>query len=189
MKSIDSEKILERINDNNKSVFFNKVEIIGDLDFTTIKKTRKERLADTNYRSTINNELVFKNCIFKGRIKTYYENDDKVYRTIFKNQISFEGSILLDSVDFREAKFYKKVSFENVRFSEITSFKDTKFYNYVDFNNSYFENDTNFINAKFYNLTNFDETYFLNNVSFDNTKHFRIQKNKNIPVKEKKYLT
>lgn len=174
MKKIYSDKIIEKIN-SGKNIVLKKLEIIGDIDFTTIKKTRKARMADTIYKSIITNNIIFKDCIIKGAIKTFHVNDVRTYYTEFKNKVSFEGSKFVDEVSFRHAKFYDEVNFNNAQFSEVVIFNEAKFYEPANFENTYFFNQSSFNKTKFYNKADFSNSYFLNEVDFDNTRFFKLK--------------
>ncbi len=174
MKKIYADTIIEKINEG-KNISLRRVEIIGDIDFTTLRKTKRDRIADDTYNSIVPVAIIFKECIFKGAIKTFYESGNKVYYTTFKNTISFEGSKLLDVSTFQHSKFYGDVNFNNTYFSEHANFNNAKFYGVVNFDKTHFFNQTNFNNTKFYDVANFEAANFLNEVSFENTKFYKLK--------------
>lgn len=174
MRRIYAEQIIDKIN-NGKPVHLRKAEIIGDLDFTTIKKTKRARFSDNTYKSIVNNELEFRDCLFKGHVKTYYEKENRVYYTIFNKSIKFINCKFLDKIDFKCAQFLHLTSFKSSHFNSGVSFYQSKFFANVNFHDSYFFNETNFHDTKFYEYIDFEKTKFMKTVNFENTTFYSLK--------------
>lgn len=150
-KSIQASDILEAINKKQNINVSNHI-IIGDMDFFSIANKVFEK-KDDKYeynRIIIDSEIIFDNCIFKGKISTWKIVDKKYwYKGIFKEKIKFNKCIFEDRVDFSFAGIEKRISFINSDFLAFAVFGVTKFSDVVHFNNVKFQDIAYFQDANF----------------------------------------
>ncbi len=157
---VKASTIIEQIN-TGKAVQYKDAEIVGDLNFTSIKDTTVDEKSQKNrryskgstltYWSHVKSPVSFINCVFKGDVLAYVHDEDEneTYNTIFYKDVDFQG-----------CDFQGKSAFKYVKFKAKALFKYTKFSTDVSFSNSYFNRDANFKYTEFPESAYFDKTTF-----------------------------
>jgi uncharacterized protein YjbI with pentapeptide repeats len=184
--SVNAKDILKNIDEGN-AVNYKGVEIVGDLDLTTIQ----DKVPDKNNKSSRNStkvfwchvrtSLSFVDCTFKDDVIAYYHDEDKneTHNADFHDDVSFQGCEFRGMSEFKYSKFHKNADFSNTAYAEEALFKYSEFSTEVGFAASVFSGDANFkytkfpqkvdfSNAKFHEEANFKYTEFPRGVSFKN---------------------
>ncbi len=185
---VDAKDILRSI-DEGKAVSYSGVEIVGDLNLTTIQDKEPDKNNKRSRNSTkvfwyhVRVPLNFESCTFKDDVIAYYHDDDKneTHNAIFHADVSFQGCEFQGMSEFKYSKFYENANFTKTTYHEEALFKYSEFSTEVGFANSVFSNDANFKyttfpehvdfgSVKFEDLTNFKYTKFPRGVSFKNAE-------------------
>lgn len=173
-KQIKAVQIIDQINDG-KAVQYSDVEIVGDLDFTSIKDVELDKKhrgikrlwkgSTLTYWCHVRVPVSFVNCVFKDDVLAYVHDDDEneTYNAIFYNDVDFQG-----------CEFQGKSAFKYVKFEGNANFKDTKYHDEALFKYSKFSTDVSFSNAHFRGEANFKYTTFPGSVYFDNVTFQRL---------------
>jgi len=181
---VNAKDILKSI-DDGKAVNYKSVEIVGDLDLTSIQ----DRVPDKNNKRFRNNTnvfwyhvrspLSFNDCTFKDDVIAYFHDDKKneTHNAVFHADVSFQGCEFQGKSAFKYSKFYEGADFTKTTYHKEALFKYTEFSTEVSFDDSTFSNDANFkytkfprkvefMNVEFHDLANFKYTKFPRGVSF-----------------------
>lgn len=186
---VKARDILEQI-DRGKVVKYENVEIVGELDFTTIKEItldKPERRSWGRGNSTrtywchVRVPLSFINCVFRDDVHGYVHDDwkNETHNAVFYENVDFTGCEFQGESTFKYVKFLKHAKFENTTFHEEAFFKYTNFSTPIRFTKAYFHDganfkytkfpeDTYFEGAQFRRQANFKYTKFWGNASFEN---------------------
>ena len=183
---VNATDILRSI-DEGKAVEYRGVEIVGDLDLTTIqdrvpdKDNRRSRNSTQVYWYHVRSPLTFVDCTFKGDVIAYYHDDRKneTHNAVFHEDVSFQGCEFRGKSAFKYSKFHKDADFTKTAYQKEALFKYTEFSTEVSFAGSTFAEDANFKytefpknvdfkDAEFHDLANFKYTEFPRGVSFKN---------------------
>ena len=183
---VNAKDILKSI-DEGKAVSYRGVEIIGDLDLTSIqdkvadKNNRRSRNSTDIYWYHVRSPLIFADCTFKGDVIAYYHDDwkNETHNAVFHADVSFQGCKFEGLSAFKYSKFHEGANFARTTYRKEALFKYTEFSSEVSFAESVFSNDANFKytkfpgkvdfgNVKFQDLANFKYTKFPRGVSFKN---------------------
>jgi len=164
---VKASKIIDQINDG-KPVQYENIEIIGDLDFTSIKDITldkpylRSRNTTKTYSCHIKSPLSFINCVFRGDVIGYVHDDwkNETHNAVFHEDVDFQVCNFQALSAFKYAKFFGKSNFENTQFHKEAFFKYAKFSTKASFSNAYFYNDANFKYANFPKAVNFDKATF-----------------------------
>ena len=168
---VKASQIIDQIN-AGKAVQYKDAEIVGDLDFTSIKnvtvdeKSKKNR--DRNKGSSltywchVKSRVSFVNCVFKGDVLAYVNKDreNETYNVIFYADADFQGCDFQGKSAFKYVKFEGDANFKNTQYHDEALFKYTKFSTDVSFSNSSFHKDANFKYTEFPESASFDKTAF-----------------------------
>lgn len=173
---IKASTIIDQIN-AGKAVQYKNAEIVGNLDFTSIKdvtvdeKSKAGRLFSKGstlvYWYHVRSPVSFTNCVFTGNVLAYVHDEDEneTHNTIFYKDVDFQGCNFQGKSAFKYVKFKTKANFKNTQYSDEALFKYTKF-----------STDTSFSNSRFNDAANFKYTKFSADVSFSNS-HFSREAN------------
>ncbi|NOR15138.1 MAG: hypothetical protein GQ544_05500, partial [Candidatus Aminicenantes bacterium] len=180
---VDAKDILKSI-DEGKAVSYTGVEIVGDLDLTTLQDKepdKKNRRSNKTFWYHVRSPLTLVDCTFKGDVIAHYHDDRKneTHNTIFHDDVSFQGCEFHGKSAFKYSKFYEEADFSKTTYRKEALFKYSKFSTEVSFADSTFSHDANFkytefpeqvdfSNAEFEDLANFKYTEFPGGVSFKN---------------------
>ncbi len=108
-KRVTADEIIDRIN-KKKDIMYKGYIIEGELDFTSVENTQMER--DFFYRSHVDSELIFLDCIFKDKVIAYRLTIDGIYYgTVFNNNVIFKNSQFKKGINFNFARFREKIEF------------------------------------------------------------------------------
>ena len=178
---VKATQIIDQIN-AGKAVQYKGVEVIGDLDFTSIKDVTVDEESERNWRrhrgSTLSYwchvrvPVSFVNCVFKDDVLAYIHDDDEneTYNAIFYEDVDFEGCEFQEKSAFKYVQFRKNADFKNTTYHDEALFKYTKFSTDVSFSNSQFYRDANFKYTKFPEFVSFDKATFRHLANFKYTK-------------------
>ncbi len=183
---VNAKDILKSI-DDGKDVNYKGVEIVGDLDLTSIQDKEADKDNERSRNSTkvfwyhVRNPLSFVDCIFRDDVIAYYHDDwkNETHNAVFHADVSFRGCEFQGESAFKYSKFYQEADFTNTSYREEALFKYTEFSTDVSFAGSTFSNDANFkytefpqkadfTGVDFQEGANFKYTEFPNGVSFKN---------------------
>ena len=168
---VKASTIIEQIN-AGKAVQYKDAEIVGDLNFTSIKDTTVDEKSQRNrgrnkgstliYWSHVKSPVSFINCVFKGDVLAYVHDDDEneTYNTIFYKDVDFQGCDFQGKSAFKYVKFKTKANFKNTKYSHEALFKYTEFSTDVSFSNSHFNRDANFKYTEFPESADYAKTTF-----------------------------
>jgi uncharacterized protein YjbI with pentapeptide repeats len=184
---VDAKDILKSI-DDGKAVSYRGVEIVGDLDLTSIqdkeadKNNKRSRNSTEVFWYRVRSPLTFIDCTFKGDVIAYYHDERKneTHNAVFHDDVSFQGCEFQGKSAFKYSKFYEGADFSKTTYRREALFKYTKFSTEVSFAGSLFAGVANFkytdfprkadfANAKFSDDAIFKYTDFPHGVSFKNT--------------------
>jgi len=178
---VKASQIIDQIN-AGKTVQYKDAEIVGDLDFTSIKdvtldeKSKKNRIwskgSTLTYWCHVRSPVSFINCVFKGDVLAYVHDDDEneTYNAIFYEDVDFQGCDFQDKSAFKYVEFRSDASFKNTQYHKEALFKYTKFSSDVSFSGSSFYGDANFKYTKFPEPVYFDKTTFQRYANFKYAK-------------------
>jgi hypothetical protein len=181
---VEAKDILKSI-DEGKAVDYRGVDIVGDLDLTSIqdrepdKDNRRSRNSTDVYWYHVRSPLSFVDCTFKGDVIAYFHDDRKneTHNAVFHEDVSFRGCSFSKVSAFKYSKFHKAADFSKTSYRKEALFKYTKFSTEVSFAGSTFTDDANFkytefprhagfMEVEFHDLANFKYTEFPRGVSF-----------------------
>ena len=153
---VNAKDILKSI-DEGKAVSYRGVEIIGDLDLTSIqdkvadKNNRRSRNSTDIYWYHVRSPLIFADCTFKGDVIAYYHDDwkNETHNAVFHADVSFQGCKVEGLSAFKYSKFHEGANFARTTYRKEALFKYTEFSSEVSFAESVFSNDANFKYTKF----------------------------------------
>lgn len=178
---VKATQIIDQIN-AKKAVQYKDVEIVGDLDFTSIKNVTVDEESERNWRrhrgSTLSYwchvrvPVSFVNCVFKDDVLAYIHDDDEneTYNAIFYEDVDFEGCEFQEKSAFKYVQFRKNADFKNTIYHDEALFKYAKFSTGVSFLNSSFNGDANFKYTKFSTDVSFSNSDFSREANFKYTK-------------------
>jgi len=183
---VDAKNILKSI-DDGKAVSYKGVEIVGDLDLTSIqdkeadKNNRRSRNSTEVFWYHVRSPLSFVDCTFKGDVIAYYHDEDKneTHNAVFHDDVIFQGCEFEGKSAFKYSKFYEGADFTETTYHKEALFKYTEFSTDISFAGSVFAGDANFkytdfprkadfSDVTFQDLANFKYTEFPRGVSFKN---------------------
>jgi len=168
---VKASTIIDQIN-SGKAVQYKNAEIVGNLDFTSIKdvtvdeKSKAHRLLGKGstlvYLYHVRSPVSFTNCVFKGDVLAYVhdDNENETHNAIFYKDVDFQDCDFQGKSAFKYVKFKTKADFKNTQYSDEALFKYTKFSTDVSFSNSYFNRDANFKYTDFPESADFAKTTF-----------------------------
>ena len=178
---VKASTIIDQIN-AGKTIQYKDAEIVGDLNFTSIKETTVDEKSQRNrqrnkgstliYWSHVKSPVSFSNCVFKGDVLAYVHDDDEneTYNVLFYKDVDFQGCDFQGKSAFKYVEFKAKANFKNTKYSHEALFKYTKFSTDANFSNSTFNKDANFKYTKFPEYVHFDKTTFQKLANFKYTK-------------------
>jgi len=178
---IKASTIIDQIN-AGKAVQYKNAEIVGNLDFTSIKdvtvdkKSKASRLIGKGstlvYIYHVRSPLSFINCVFKGDVLAYIHDDheNETHNAMFYKDVDFQGCDFQGKSAFKYSKFETKANFKNTQYSDEALFKYTKFSSDVSFSNSSFNKVANFKYTKFSTDISFSNSSFSKEANFKYTK-------------------
>jgi uncharacterized protein YjbI with pentapeptide repeats len=181
---VNAKDILKDI-DNGKAINYRGVEIVGNLDLTSIQDKVPDKDNKPGRHSTkvfwyhVRTTLNFIDCTFKDDVIAYYhdEKENETHNAVFHADVSFQGCAFQGLSAFKYSTFHEGADFANTTYREEALFKYTKFSTEVSFADSTFTDDANFKytkfpeevdfgNTEFQYLANFKYTEFPKGVSF-----------------------
>lgn len=178
---VKASRIIDQI-DAGKAVQYKDAEIVGDLDFTSIKDVTLDEKSKRNrnwskgstltYWCHVRSPVSFINCVFKGDVLAYVHDDDEneTHNAIFYKDVDFQGCDFQGKSAFKYVKFESNANFKNTQYHKEALFKYTKFSAAVSFSGSSFHGDANFKYTKFPESVNFDKATFQQFANFKYTK-------------------
>jgi len=178
---VKASRIIDQIN-AGKTVQYKNAEIVGDLDFTSIKdvtldeksKRSRERSRGSTltYWCHVRSSVSFVNCVFKGDVLAYVHDDDEneTHNAIFYKDVDFQGCDFQGKSAFKYVKFKSDANFKNTQYHEEALFKYTKFSTDVSFSGSSFYGDANFKYTEFPESVYFDKSNFRHLANFKYAK-------------------
>ncbi len=183
---VNARDILKSI-DDGKAVNYRGVEIVGDLDLTSLQDKVADKDNDRSRNSTktfwyhVRSPLSFIDCTFQGDVIAYFHDDRKneTHNAVFHEDVSFQGCEFQGKPAFKYSKFHEGSDFTNTTYHKEALFKYTEFFTDVSFANSVFSSDANFkyttfpgradfSNVEFHDTANFKYTEFPQGVNFRN---------------------
>jgi hypothetical protein len=178
---VKASTIIDQIN-AGKAVQYKNAEIVGDLDFTSIKDVTIDEKSKANrifsrgstlvYLYHVRSALSFIDCVFTGDVLAYIHDDDEneTHNAIFYEDVDFESCTFQRKSAFKYVRFKTKANFKNTEYNEEALFKYTKFATDIDFSNSRFNEEANFKYTKFSAKVNFSNSQFNREANFKYTK-------------------
>ncbi len=174
---VDAKDVLKSI-DEGKAVNYIGVEIVGDLDLTSIQDKVADKNNDRSRNSTktfwyhVRSPLSFVDCTFKDDVIAYYHDEDKneTHNAVFHADVSFQGCAFRGISAFKYSTFHGEADFTKTTYRKEALFKYTEFSTEVSFADSTFTNDANFKYTKFPQKVDFK------NVEFQDTANFKYTK-------------
>lgn len=174
---VKAEDILTSI-DEGQVVEYTGVEIIGDLDITSIKDGTQDTgfwrffgfSRDSRYHVRI--PLIFRDCIFRGDVIAYRHDrwNRTTHNVSFHENVSFHGCEFMGRSAFKYAEFSRLAHFGNTTFHQEALFKYAEFLAEASFAGSNFSNGANFKYAKFSTEVSFADSTFADEADFKYTK-------------------
>lgn len=163
-RSIDSSEIIKLI-ETGENIIYENTEITGDLDFTKLKDSIKE--SSTSYIAYVPVHLSFINCVFKGKIICHKHTYNNIrYNLMFQRNVSFEGSIFEEEVNFERVRFACKTIFRKSVFKDEAIFGKTHFIGKSTFRTSVFKDYADFAYAQFCAVADFRKVEFNDEADF-----------------------
>ena len=174
---VPAERIIAQVNEG-QAVSYSDVEIVGDLDLTSIKDTTADESregikgiftgSDLTYWSHVRVPLEFSRCVFRGNVLAYVHDDaaKKTTNVIFHKGVSFQGCEFQGKSHFKYAKFKGAADFKNTAYSSEALFKYAKFSMDSDFTAARFQGDANFKYVEFPAAAVFSEAVFRGEANF-----------------------
>ena len=166
---VNAEDILKSI-DEGRVVEYTGVEIIGDLDLTSIVDSARDTSfwpffgfgKESLYH--VQSPLIFRDCIFRGDVIAY--RHDRWSRTThnvsFHENVSFHGCEFRGKSAFKYSKFYRMADFRKATYRKEALFKYADFFARANFSSSSFSNGANFKYAEFSTEVSFADSTFSN---------------------------
>ncbi|UCE20826.1 MAG: pentapeptide repeat-containing protein [Candidatus Aminicenantes bacterium] len=193
---VKASQIIDQIN-AGKTVQYKNAEIVGDLDFTSIKEVTLDEKSKRNrgwskgstltYWCHVRSPVSFVNCVFKGDVLAYIHDEDEneTYNAIFYKDVDFQGCDFQGKSAFKYVKFESDANFKNTqylkealfkytKFSTDVSFSGSSFYEAANFKYTKFPTDVSFSGSSFHGDANFKYTKFPDPVYFDKTTFQRF---------------
>jgi hypothetical protein len=183
---VNANDILKSI-DEGKAINYRGVEVIGDLDLTSIqdkvldKDNKRGRSSTKVFWYHVRTPMSFIDCTFKGDVIAYLHDEKKneTHNAVFHSDVSFQGcefqgqsafkySIFHGGADFTDTTYKREALFKYTEFSTDVSFADSVFSNDANFKYTTFPRRVDFSNVEFHDMANFKYTEFPNGVSFNN---------------------
>ena len=174
---VNAKDILKGI-DEGKAVNYRGVEIVGDLDLTTIQDKVPDKNNGRSRNSTkvfwyhVRSPLSFVDCTFKDDVIAYYHDEDKneTHNAVFHDDVSFEGCEFQRMSEFKYSKFHENADFSKTTYKEEALFKYAEFSTEVSFAGSVFFEDANFKYTKFPHKVDFGNSEFQEEANFKYTE-------------------
>lgn len=178
---VKASTIIDQIN-AGKAVQYKNAEIVGNLDFTSIKdvtvdeKSKAGRLFSKGstlvYLYHVRSPLSFTDCVFTGDVLAYVHDDDEneTHNAIFYEDVDFQGCNFQGKSAFKYVKFKTNANFKNTEYNDEALFKYTKFSTDTDFSNCRFNEEANFKYTKFSTDVSFANSHFSREANFKYTK-------------------
>jgi hypothetical protein len=178
---VKASTIIDQIN-AGKAVQYKNAEIVGNLDFTSIKdvtvdeKSKAGRLFGKGstlvYLYHVRSPISFTDCVFTGDVLAYIHDDDEneTHNAIFYEDVDFQGCNFQGKSAFKYVKFKTKANFKNTEYNDEALFKYTKFSTDTDFSNCRFNEEANFKYTKFSTDASFANSHFSREANFKYTK-------------------
>ncbi|MBI4648930.1 MAG: hypothetical protein HY738_20665 [Bacteroidia bacterium] len=177
---IAADKIIKQLA-NSQNIFYSKVTIAGDLDFTKAIKEAPE--SGNSLKSYINSSITFIECIFEGKVIAFrkgekeenhlvtFERNLSIIDSKFLQDIELKNACIKGVIDFSGSSFFKKAIFEGCSFTgNSNNFTKTKYSDEARFQRAYFLSDVTFLYAVFEGAAGFQSAVFMGNVQFGATK-------------------
>ena len=174
---VPASRIIAQVNEG-KAVQYSDAEIIGTLDFTSIRDTtadeRREGIkgifngSTSTFWSHVRVRLKFSRCVFRGDVLAYVHDDDaeKTMNVIFYQDASFAGCEFQGKSHFKYAKFKGQADFKNTTYGSEALFKYAKFSVDSDFSAARFQDDANFKYVEFPATAVFTDAVFRREANF-----------------------
>ena len=152
---VKASTIIDQIN-AGKAVQYKNADIVGNLDFTSIKdvtvdeKSKANRLLSKGstlvYLYHVRSPVSFTSCVFTGDVLAYVHDDDEneTHNAIFYKDVDFQGCDFQGKSAFKYVKFKTKANFKNTQYSEEANFKYAKFPEGVNFKDVQFKGNADF---------------------------------------------
>jgi len=170
---VKADDIIEQVN-KGKAVRYKNAEIIGDLNFTSVKDVElyKKNGSTKTYSCHVRCPISFINCIFRGDLIAYFHDDKKkeTHNAVFHDDVDFGGCEFSKGSAFKYVKFLGDANFENTKFQEEALFKYTKFSTKVSYSKANFYGEANFKYTKFPKGVSFANAGFHGAANFKYTK-------------------
>lgn len=175
--SVNAKDILKSI-DEGKAVNYKGVEIVGDLDLTTIqdkvpdKNNKRSRNSTKVFWYHVRSPLSFVDCTFKDDVIAYYHDEDKneTHNAVFHDDVRFQGCEFQGMSEFKYSKFHENADFSKTTYEEEALFKYSEFSTEVSFADSVFSEDANFKYTKFPQKVDFSNSEFQEEANFKYTE-------------------
>jgi hypothetical protein len=164
-----------------KTISYENATITGILDMTYMddklpdlpKKHKWYKNGGSNtVKETIENKILFVNCVFEGDVLAYIHDEDSQYTFTanFENDVRFKNCQFKRNAMFKYSDFEGNADFSDSKFEEDTTFKYTEFDNRVSFANTVFEESATFKYTKFKEGVSFKNARFEEDLNFKYTK-------------------
>lgn len=172
-KTVNASDIAQDIK-SGKSISYENVTIIGDLDMTFMNEKISELPAKKRWyknggsnavEEQIEEKISFVNCVFENNVYAYYHDEESEYTFIahFENDVTFKGCTFKENAMFKYSDFEQSANFKGSKFHGKTTFKYATFDENVSFA------DTNFEELAIFKYTKFKEGVSFNNATFEDT--------------------
>lgn len=178
---VKASTIIDQIN-AGKAVQYKNAEIVGNLDFTSIKDVTVDEKSKANrflskgstivYLYHVRSPLSFIDCVFTGDVLAYIHDDDEneTHNAIFYDDVDFQGCNFQGKSAFKYVKFKTKANFKNTQYNDEALFKYAKFSTDISFSDSRFNDEANFKYTKFSADVSFSNSHFSKEANFKYTK-------------------
>jgi hypothetical protein len=178
---VKASTIIDQIN-AGKAVQYKNAQIVGNLDFTSIKDVTVDEKSKTNrffskgstlvYLYHVRSPLSFIDCVFTGDVLAYIHDDDEneTHNAIFYDDVDFQGCNFQGKSAFKYVKFKTKANFKNTQYNDEALFKYAKFSTDISFSDSRFKDEANFKYTKFLADVSFSNSHFSKEANFKYTK-------------------
>lgn len=161
---VSADKIIKQIKEG-KSINYKEKRIVGNLDFTKVKKPNKNLVLSTIY---VEPEIVFVNCVFEDTVTAYNSGNTKHNSAIasFSKNVIFVECEFKKLVDFTQSDFKSQFSLDMSKIEGDANFDGACFKNYASFNSLNVSGNASFVSASFYSCANFRKVLFKNKCVF-----------------------
>jgi len=171
---VNAEEIIRKI-DNGESVRYENVEVVGELDFLSVKDVTKKRKSGNDqdvYEYHIRSSVRFNNCTFSDDAIAYFydEGDKSLHNAIFYEDVVFTNCEFEEESAFKYVKFHQMADFSGSVFQEEANFKYVDFPEGISFQSAFFNGDADFKYAKFTEGADFSNAMFDDFANFKYTK-------------------